>query len=96
VVSTSVSQRIHAGAGIKLVPNDGVLVGEPVEVLVEAAVVDWIGVALVEVVLECEAIGVVVDGKFQMDPWVVEASKWAPRSPPKSAAQTHLERATKE
>ena len=103
---------------VKLVPNDEVLVGEPVEVIVEAAVVDWIGVALIEVVLECETIRVVVDGEFQMDPWAVEvtwgtgwkvsncslqtdpwaveASKWPPRTPPKSAAQTHLERVTKE
>jgi len=51
---SGVSQRIHVGAGVKLMPVD--------EILVEAAVVDRIGVALVEVVLQREAIRIVLDG----------------------------------
>jgi F0F1-type ATP synthase membrane subunit c/vacuolar-type H+-ATPase subunit K len=41
-----VGQRIHVGAGVEVVAVDEGLLNELVEVLVEAAVVDRVGVAL--------------------------------------------------
>lgn len=68
-----VSQRILVGAGVKFVAVDEVLVNELVEILVETAVVDGVGVSLVEGVLEREGVWVAVGGSDGLYEGALEA-----------------------